>query len=1123
MPESIYLKHERFFAGRAAWLPIPILFAAIIILWALDLQVSVELPYLQIGLYFCLSMLVSLFIAYLIGCSFMNCGLPGLLLLACGALFWGVAGFLTGMAMLTGDGFEPVDLNTLVTINNICVWISSLCHLAGAAFSLRWKLTLRPSYFWLATGYTAVLGIVGLVVWATLSGWTPVFFVQGQGGTPVRQFVLGSGIAMFVLTVFLLRSMSQLSSSFSMYGYSLALLLLADGLFGVMIKSVYASPLCWAALVAQLLGSLYMLVAAFVLIRESGELAIRLERPTNCSQYYYGVTIAIVTAAAIVRLVFFQELGMRVAFITFFPAVMIAALYGGLRAGFLAIVLSSLLADYFWIGQAWRFSIEEPGDWLGIAVFIVSGVMISWITEAMHRAQARVAVAETEARFVAERKSKEAELQKLNRTLSIIMRSSQNMMRATDEMAYLNELCRIIAEDCEHTMVWIGYADHDENKTVRPVAHAGFEKSYLERLNITWADNERGRGPTGTCIRTGKPNICRNALANPHFKSWREEALKKGYPSSLVFPLFADAGYQLDFFLSKGYASALAFPLFANNAVFGAITIYSTEPELFSDDEIKLLAELADDLSFGITALRLREENKQAEAALQRSEERYRTLFETMNEGLSFDEIICDDAGNPCDLRVLEVNPAFEHQTGLKAGDIVGRTILDVFPETRSSWFEIYGKVALTGEPAHFEMWVGALGRCFEISAFQTEPGRLGVIFFDVTDRKRAAEALQEAHRRKDQFLAMLAHELRNPLGPICNAVRVLRKIDHPHPTVEWGYDVIDRQVQHMARLLDDLLDAARIMQGKIILQNQRINLDDVIACAVESCRPFLESKNHRLALSLPTEPRWLDGDAMRLEQIMMNLLNNAIKYTPEGGDIKLSVVEENGWAVIRVQDTGIGIEPKLLPHVFDIFIQADCSLAHSQGGLGLGLNLVQRLVELHGGSVTAASAGLGQGSEFTVRLPLLPVEHVAIASASEPVSAGTCDAAVKFRILVVDDNIDGAESLAVLLRMSGHEVITVACGADALTCSTDFRPQIVILDIGLPDMDGYEVAQRLRQSPETRYAKLIAVTGYGQEEDRRSSRQAGFDYHFLKPVDFHAINEILMTVSSGTVPSLPT
>jgi CheY-like chemotaxis protein len=254
----------------------------------------------------------------------------------------------------------------------------------------------------------------------------------------------------------------------------------------------------------------------------------------------------------------------------------------------------------------------------------------------------------------------------------------------------------------------------------------------------------------------------------------------------------------------------------------------------------------------------------------------------------------------------------------------------------------------------------------------------------------------------------------------------------------------------------------------------------------------------------------------------MMNLLNNAIKYTPEGGDIKLNVVEKNGWAVIRVRDTGIGIEPKLLPHVFDIFIQADCSLAHSQGGLGLGLNLVQRLVELHGGSVTAASAGLDQGSEFTVRLPLLPVEHVTIASTSEPVSAGACDAAVKFRILVVDDNIDGAESLAVLLRMSGHEVITVACGVDALTCSTDFRPQIVILDIGLPDMDGYEVAQRLRQSPGTRYAKLIAVTGYGQDEDRQFSRQAGFDYHFLKPVDFHAINEILMTVSNGIVPSLP-
>jgi len=1080
-----------------AWLPIPVLLVAILILWAADSRIPFEALYLQIGLSFCFSTLASLFIAYLTGRAFMIHGMPGLLLLGGGVLFWGSAGFLAGIATLIKDGDEHIDQNALVTIHNICAWLSALCHLVGTAFSLRWSFTLRTSYLWLVMIHAAVFGTVGLVVWAVFSGWIPVFFVQGQGGTPVRQFLLGSAIAMLVLAASLLRSMNRSRSSFFMHWYSLALLLLADGLFGVMIQSVHGSLLGWAGLGAQYLGGVYMLIAASPSICGSGACEIRLERPVNNRYYYYGITVAIVTAAAIMRLVFLQELGTRVAFITFYPAVMLAALYGGMRAGLLATVLSGLLGDYFWVGQSGQFSIEEPNEWLGVMIFVCTGVMISWITETMHHALARVAVAETEARFVVERKTKEAELQKLNRTLSVITRSSQIMMRATDEMAYLNDICRIIAEDCEHTMVWIGYAEHDENKTVRPVAHAGFDTGYLENLNITWADNELGRGPSGTCIRTGKPSICRNVLTDPNFKPWREMALRRGYASSLAFPLLAD------------------------NAVFGVIAIYSTQTDHFSEDEIELLAELADDLSFGITALRLRKEHKEAEMALQRSEERYRTLFETMTEGLMFNEIICDESGKPCDLRVLEVNQSFEFQTGLKARDIVGRTIMELFPETRPSRFDVFGKVALTGEPAHFEMWANTLGRCFEISAFQTEPGRIGVIFFDVTGRKRAAETLQETHRRKDEFLAMLAHELRNPLAPICNAVQVLRKIDRVNPTANWGYDVIDRQVQHMARLLDDLLDTARIMQGKIILKNQRVNLGDVIICAVESCRPFIESKKHRLAISLPAEPLWLEGDALRLEQVLMNLLNNAAKYMQEGGNIRLSVEREGDWALVRVEDSGIGIATELLPHVFDIFIQADRSLAHAQGGLGLGLNLVQRLVDLHGGSVTAASAGPDLGSEFTVRLPLLPAEYMPAASAGELKPAGYFEAAPSLRILVVDDNIDGAESLAVLLRLSGHEVMAAACGMDALAISADFRPQIVILDIGLPDIDGYEVARRLRKLPEALNAKLIAVTGYGQDEDREHSRRAGFDYHFLKPVNFHTINEILMTFSSSSVPEL--
>ncbi len=376
----------------------------------------------------------------------------------------------------------------------------------------------------------------------------------------------------------------------------------------------------------------------------------------------------------------------------------------------------------------------------------------------------------------------------------------------------------------------------------------------------------------------------------------------------------------------------------------------------------------------------------------------------------------------------------------------------------------------------------------------------------EITERKRAEEALLLANRRKDEFLAMLAHELRNPLAPILNAVQLLKTQETTNAKQAWSCDIIDRQVTHIARLLDDLLDVARIMQGKIRLKAECFELTDIVNNAVETSRPLIESRGQELIITQAATPQWIRGDRVRLAQVLSNLLNNAAKYTGEGGKITLSITAEGSDVVIEVNDNGIGIAPDMLPHIFDLFTQADHSLAHSQGGLGIGLTLVRRLVEIHGGTIAATSAGLGQGSSFTVRLKALPINS----SASAPPLAQSALPQPKLRILIVDDYADAAESLTMLLQMEGHEAETADCGMEALRKAQSFRPQVVLLDIGLPDLDGYEVAKRLRALPETRDAILIALTGYGQTDDRERSESAGFNHHLLKPLNFSELAAFL-------------
>jgi signal transduction histidine kinase len=385
-------------------------------------------------------------------------------------------------------------------------------------------------------------------------------------------------------------------------------------------------------------------------------------------------------------------------------------------------------------------------------------------------------------------------------------------------------------------------------------------------------------------------------------------------------------------------------------------------------------------------------------------------------------------------------------------------------------------------------------------------------VALDVTEPKRAEEELREADRKKDEFLAMLAHELRNPLAPIRNALEIQRTPAADAEMVTRARETMARQLGNMVRLIDDLLDVSRITKGKIELRTGRVELAAVLAAAVETSRPLIEASRHELTTDLPAAPVFLTADPTRISQVVANLLNNAAKYTPEGGRIRLSaaVVPVTGpdrpdVVEIRVADNGMGIPPDVLPRMWEMFAQADRTLGRSQGGLGIGLTLVKRLVELHGGSVSARSAGTGQGSEFVIRLPAAPEGAPSDALPPTPPPARTAR-----RILVVDDNADGLESLATLLGLFGHKVRTASDGPAALVAAAEFAPDTVLLDIGLPGMDGYEIARRLRAQPTFAGTRLIALTGWGQDADRDRSRAAGFDLHLVKPVDPSELRRVL-------------
>jgi PAS domain S-box-containing protein len=505
-------------------------------------------------------------------------------------------------------------------------------------------------------------------------------------------------------------------------------------------------------------------------------------------------------------------------------------------------------------------------------------------------------------------------------------------------------------------------------------------------------------------------------------------------------------------------------------------------------------------------------ERQRADEALGRSETRLRTILQAT-------PALIYQMDEQC--RFVHVNRQFEELVGLPLESLVGRHVAEFFRPEEAARMEANNRRVLEeGRKIEYEEVVRVDGHERVYTSVKSpvldEAGRaVGIVGVstDITERKRLESALKEADRRKDEFIAMLAHELRNPLAPIVNGLELMRMKAQPDPELAWVRDSMARQVGHLQRLVDDLLDVARITQGKLKLKREHIGIDVVVERAIETSRPLLEAREHALLVELPSDPVVVDGDLTRIAQALGNLLGNAAKYTPNGGNVWVTAAcdDERHEVEIRVRDDGIGIPPEMLSRVFELFNQVESTLDRAQGGLGIGLALVQRVIELHGGSVEARSDGPGAGSEFVVRLPLArPGADVARAREESPPAS-----AQPRRVLLVDDNKDCAESTALLLRLAAHEVRTVNDGPSALEAAEGWRPHVVVLDLGMSGMDGYETARRLRAQPWGKEMGLIALTGWSQSSVIELTRQIGFDAHLVKPVDRTVLLRALESVAS--------
>jgi PAS domain S-box-containing protein len=835
--------------------------------------------------------------------------------------------------------------------------------------------------------------------------------------------------------------------------------------------------------------------------------------------------------------------------VVFLGAVSAAGAFGGWKPGFLTTALSACGATLFLVRPYYTFRVSNTGDVLRIVGSVMAGIAISLFCEALHRALARI-------------EDRQHRLQAALQQLQIVTESmSASIVHCSRDFKY-----RWVSKSYAD---WIGLpADQiagrqlveilglEAFEQLRPRFErvlAGHEVQYEELVNFKRIGH---RWITAVCTPTldadGKPDGWVAVIVDHTERRHVEEALRRSEERFARFMQFLpglawikdlDGRYvfandaALTFFDRSretlyGKTDREIFPeaeaeqFMANDqkalaSQYGIQTIETLKqtdevvhhsiiskfPILGADGQPTFVGGIAIDITDRLEAERVRAE----------SEERFRQLAENINEVFWMVDLATAD--------ILYISPAYERIWGRSCQSLYERpmSFLEaVHPDDRErvqrTALERNRRTGPSDEeyrivtPEGVVKWIR--NRAFPVRDAEGRIFRLAGIAEDITEKKRAEEALKDADRRKDEFLATLAHELRNPLAPICNADELLQSAREQPSVAEEACNVLNRQLAHLVRLIDDLLEVSRITRGKLQLRKERIDLATAIRSAIEATRPLIDAAGHELTISLPTEPVFLDADSTRISQIFSNLLNNAAKYAETSGHIWLTAHPNGEYVRVSVRDTGIGIAREHLSYIFEMFSQVIPALERSQGGLGIGLALVRGLVELHGGTIEAQSDGPGQGSEFVIHLPLADRHVQATAPDQLSEAERTTPQIARSRILVVDDNPDTTATLALLLERTGHRVHVAHDGLEAVHAAATFHPDVVLLDIGLPKLNGFEVARRIRQERGGNRVALVAVTGWGQQDDRRRAMEAGFDHHLTKPVE---IGRLLQLLSSLT------
>jgi PAS domain S-box-containing protein len=864
----------------------------------------------------------------------------------------------------------------------------------------------------------------------------------------------------------------------------------------------------------------------------------------------YAIAVAALATALVLRVLLDPWLGNSFPFITLFGAIAFAVWVGGYRPAAAVVVSGYLACAYLFIPPRGALAFRTAADFVPLAAFLFTSLLLIAVGEAMRAAQARA--------------------HQRSETLQITLASIGDAVITTDlagRVTYLNavaesltgwavrdavgrpldEVFRIVAEGTRQPM---------ESRATRALRDGAVVGLANHTVLLRKQGGEVAIDDSAAPIRDEAQRVSGCVLMFRDVSAARRKAGENADELVAARLLAAIVESSDDAIVSKSLdgiirswnaAAERLFGYTAAEAVGRHISLVIPRERLAEEDHIIATLKAGRRIDHFET-VRVRKDGQRIDVSLtvspirndagevvgaskiardigdrKRAEaerQKFVTLVETSTDFIA----MFDLQGVP-----LFVNRAGLELVGLADLDEARRTPVGsfFFPEDQGRITnEFFPSVRARGQGEievrfrHFQTGE-ARWMAYKVVTLPDADGRpvaFATVSQDVTERKKLADDLRtvaadlsEANRRKTEFLAMLAHELRNPLAPIGNALRVMRQGHGDGKPSAPLLDVLDRQVGQLSRLVDDLLDLSRVTRGKIVLRRQPLALAPVVEQVVETVRALYGNMNHELTVTLPAEPVFLNADPARLAQMISNLLNNAYKFTDPGGHVSLAVTRDGGDVLIRVRDNGIGIAPEQLPQLFQMFVQADTSLERTRDGLGIGLTLVQSLVEMHGGSVTARSDGLGCGSEFTLRLPALAAMPDAAAPPPDAEPATTPDS---LDVLIVDDNLDGAETLAMLLEDAGHRPHQAHDGLEGIAAAERLRPDAVLLDIGLPKLNGFEVCRQLRAEPWGKHVTIVAMTGWGQEEDRQRSRDAGFDAHLVKPVDVDLLLKLLAAAS---------